>query len=156
VTTRTASERRATAVDIATRANSDGSTALVDASHWLIAIGVLGALLDAVFGLMDLLAVPRRTRAFNTGLIHMGLNLVIVAMFIANFFWRDNDYIGVNKVRVGQLVLSAVAIALLLISGWIGGMLSYKYGVRVASETTQANGYVSNGHSRRPVGNGHR
>jgi uncharacterized membrane protein len=30
-----------------------------------------------------------------------------------------------------------VGIVLLLVSGWLGGMLSYRYGVRVADETTQ-------------------
>jgi uncharacterized membrane protein len=136
--------------DIASRANSDGSTALVDGAHWLIAIGVIGALVAALFGLMDLVRIPRGTKAFKAGLTHMSLNLVIVAMFIANFFWRDSDYTGLAKVRVGQLVLSAVAIALLLASGWIGGMLSYKYGVRVAREDTQATGYVHDGRASHP------
>src|SRR4051794_39328641 len=45
--------------DIASRVNSKGAPSLVDASYWLIGIGILGALLAAVFGLLDLLAVPR-------------------------------------------------------------------------------------------------
>src|SRR5215211_7773807 len=56
--------------DIATRANSDGSRSLVDASYWLIGIGLLGALLAAVFGLLDLFTIPRGTRAFSFGLVH--------------------------------------------------------------------------------------
>src|SRR5213078_982886 len=51
--------------DIATRVNSAGSAPLTDASYWLIGIGILGALLAAVFGLMDLVRIPRRTRAFT-------------------------------------------------------------------------------------------
>jgi uncharacterized membrane protein len=35
-----------------------------------------------------------------------------------------------------------VAIALLAVSGWLGGELSYRYGVRVADETTQAEAYA--------------
>jgi uncharacterized membrane protein len=123
--------------DIASKANSDGSPSLVDASYWLIGLGVIGALLAAVFGLMDLVTIPRRTRAFKLGLTHMALNLVIVAAFIVNFFWRLDEHYNVPKVRTGQLVLSAAAILLLAVSGWIGGMLSYKFGVRVADEATQ-------------------
>jgi uncharacterized membrane protein len=57
--------------DIASRVNAHGSHTLVDASYWLIGIGIVGALVAALFGLMDLLTIPRRTRAFATGLTHM-------------------------------------------------------------------------------------
>jgi uncharacterized membrane protein len=40
-------------------------------------------------------------------------------------------------------VLSACAIGLLLLSGWIGGMLAYKSGVRVAAEQHQAEGFAA-------------
>jgi uncharacterized membrane protein len=127
--------------DIATRVNSDGSPALVDAAYWLIGIGVLGALVAAVFGLMDLLTIPRGTRAFATGLLHLGLNLVVVAVFVVNFLWRAGDYDELSKVKAGQLALSAIGVAILAVSGWLGGKLAYHFGVRVADETTQAEGF---------------
>jgi uncharacterized membrane protein len=34
-----------------------------------------------------------------------------------------------------------VALAALAVSGWLGGKLAYRYGVRVADEATQARGY---------------
>jgi uncharacterized membrane protein len=126
--------------DIATRAG-DGSSALTEASYWLIGIGILGALVAAIFGLMDLLRIPRGTRALRTGLTHMLLNLTVVALFIVNFFWRRGSYDDSNQVSGGQLVLSIVAIALLLVSGWLGGTMTYRYGVRVAAEDDQAEGY---------------
>jgi uncharacterized membrane protein len=128
--------------DIATRVNTDGSRSLTDASYWLIGIGILGALVAALFGVLDLIRIPRGTRALRFGLIHMGLNLAIVGSYIGNFFWRDSSYYESNRVGVGQLVLSAVTIGALLISGWIGGMLAYRYGVRVADEQTQFDGYA--------------
>lgn len=130
--------------DIATRVNSAGSPALVDASYWLIGIGVLGALLAAIFGFLDLLAIPRPSRAVRVGLAHMGINLTIVGIFIGDFFWRHSSTSGAYaaaKVGSGQLALSAVGIALLLVSGWLGGMLAYRFGVRVADEATQAEGF---------------
>src|SRR4051794_35457552 len=108
--------------DIATRVNSAGSASLTDASYWLIGIGVIGALLAAVFGLMDLVRIPRGSRALRFGLAHLVLNLTVVGLYIGNFLWRHGSYYESNKVGTGQLVLSAVAIGLLLISGWIGGM----------------------------------
>lgn len=132
--------------DIVSRINSGGSHSLVDAAYWLIAIGVIGALVAALFGLMDLLGIPRGTRALRVGLTHMALNLAIVAIFIADFFWRHSNHnFALAKTPPGQLALSAVAIGLLLVSGWLGGMLSYRYGVRVVDETTQAEGFVDHG-----------
>ncbi|TDW94992.1 hypothetical protein EV137_2324 [Kribbella pratensis] len=36
---------------------------------WLIGIGIVGALLAALFGVMDLLAIPRGTPAFRTAVV---------------------------------------------------------------------------------------
>lgn len=126
--------------DIVTKAG-DGSSALTEASYWLIGLGVIGALLAALFGLMDLSRIPRGTRALRYGVTHMLLNLTVVGLFIADFFWRHEGYDEYSRVETGQLVLSAVAIGLLLISGWIGGTLTYRYGVRVAAESDQVKGY---------------
>lgn len=127
--------------DIATQANSNGSASLTHASFWLILIGMIGAAVAALFGLMDLIRIPRRTKAFGAALTHMGLNTAVLAMFIINFIWRHGSYDDHARVSGGQLALSAVAIGLLAMSGWIGGMLSYRYGVRVAAEQDQASGY---------------
>jgi uncharacterized membrane protein len=128
--------------DIVTKADSNGSHALVEASYWLIGLGVIGAVLAALFGLMDLSRIPRGSRALRYGLTHLTLNLAVVAIFVVDWIWRHNTYDNEVRVRTGQLILSAVAIGLLLISGWIGGTLTYRYGVRVAAERDQAEGYA--------------
>jgi uncharacterized membrane protein len=127
--------------DIASKAKSGGAPALVDGAYWLIGIGVVGAVVAALFGLMDLLTIPRRTRAFTTGLTHMLLNVTVLALFVVNFVWRKGDHDHLTSVRAGQLVLSIVAIALLGISGWLGGKLTYRFGVRVVDEGTQTEGF---------------
>jgi len=127
--------------DIASRAKDAGAPTLVDASHWLLLIGVVGAAVAALFGLMDLITIPKHTAAFRTGLMHMTLNVVILGLFLANFFWRHADEPKLAKVTVGQLVLSIVALVLLAVSGWLGGRMSYRFGVRVADENTQAEGF---------------
>jgi uncharacterized membrane protein len=108
-------------------------------SRWLVGLGVVGALAAAMFGLLDLFAIPTGTRAFRTGLLHMTLNLVVVALFATSFLLRGGK--GQDGVAVGLIALSVVALALLAVSGWLGGQLAYRYGVRVADEATQAEGY---------------
>lgn len=111
---------------------------LTQGSRWLIAIGVLGALLAALLGFLDLFAIPTGTRAFRTGLTHMTLNLVATAAYVANFLWRHPSG---QAVAPGPLALSAASVALLAVSGYLGGKLAYRYGVRVAAESVQVEGY---------------
>ncbi|HKS49812.1 MAG TPA: DUF2231 domain-containing protein [Amycolatopsis sp.] len=117
--------------------------ALAQGSLWLIAIGVVGALAAATIGFLDLIAIPAGTVAFRTGLVHMGLNLAVTAAYAGNFFWRRAGYGGPAPVGLGPLVLSAVSIAVLGVSGFLGGKLAYRYGVRVAGEAVQAEGFRS-------------
>jgi uncharacterized membrane protein len=128
--------------DIATKVKDGGDQGLAHGSYWLIGIGILGALAAALFGLMDLVRLRRGTAALRMALIHMTLNLAVVAAFVVDFLWRHESSYEQPAVKTGQLVLSAVALGVLSISGWIGGMLSYKYGVRVAHEEDQAKAFM--------------
>lgn len=115
---------------------------LAHGSAWLIAIGVLGALAAAGVGFLDLFAVPTGTPAFRTGLVHMALNLTVTAAYAIGFAWRQSDGYPVGRgVTSGQLALSAVSLAALGVSGFLGGKLAYRYGVRVATESVQAEGF---------------
>jgi uncharacterized membrane protein len=113
---------------------------LFDGSLWLIAIGVLGALAAACVGFLDLFAIPTGTRAFRTGLLHMSLNLLVTLAYAVGFVWRHGTYGHGGAVGAGQLALSAVSLAVLSVSGFLGGKLAYRFGIRVADETTQREG----------------
>jgi uncharacterized membrane protein len=112
----------------------------VKGSFWLIAIGVVAALVAALFGVMDLLTIPRGTKAFRTGLIHMTLNVTVVVLFAVSLLVR-RDHLDEGDATTGGVLLSLVALALLGASGWLGGKLTYRYGVRVADEGTQGEGF---------------
>jgi uncharacterized membrane protein len=116
---------------------------LTQGAEWLIAIGVIGAVCAALVGFLDLFAIPPGTTAFRTALVHMSLNLTVTAAYIGNFFWRHGSYADGGAVGGGQLALSAVTLAVLGVSGFLGGKLAYHYGVRVADERTQATGYTT-------------
>jgi len=114
---------------------------LAQGAEWLIGIGVVGALAAAAVGFLDLLAIAPGTPAFRTAIWHMSLNLVITGTYAANFAWRHGSYASGGPVPVGMLALSAVSFAALGVSGFLGGKLAYRYGVRVAGEDTQAEGF---------------
>jgi uncharacterized membrane protein len=123
--------------DVGSRLVDDGSF-LVQGSRWLIALGVLGALAAAMLGFLDFLTIPGGTPAFRTALVHLSLNLGVTAAYVVNFLLRDA---ADPRVGWGVLVLSLVSLAVLSVSGYLGGMLAYRYGVRVADESTQSEGY---------------
>jgi uncharacterized membrane protein len=114
---------------------------LAQGSEWLVAVGVLGALAAAMIGFLDLFAIPPGTAAYRTALRHMALNLIVTAAYVVGFVWRHSSHGDTDPVGVGQIVLSAVSLAVLAVSGVLGGKLAYHYGVRVADEATQAEGF---------------
>jgi uncharacterized membrane protein len=122
--------------DIVSRAGDDAAT-FAEGAYWLVGIGIVGALAAAIFGFLDLLAVPTGTRAFRTALVHMALNLAVVALFAVGFALRRSRLDEPDGTPIGVLGLSVVALALLGASGWLGGMLTYRYGVRVVDDATQ-------------------
>ncbi|WP_406280155.1 DUF2231 domain-containing protein [Nocardia sp. NBC_00881] len=126
--------------DIASRFVDDPDF-LAKGSLWLIGLGVVGALAAATVGFLDLLAIPTGTATYRTALVHMTLNLAVTLAYVVNFLWRRVGNGPTGPVPIGPIALSITCLAVLVISGYLGGKLAYHYGVRVADERTQAEGY---------------
>src|SRR5512133_1537785 len=128
-------------LDIASKASNDPHP-YVQSSRWLIGIGVIGAIVAAIFGLMDQATIPSGTPVKRTAMTHMTLNLLVTAAFIVSWFIRGNGGIEADgSTSTELLILSIIALLVLAVSGWLGGMMSYRFGVRVARESDQADGY---------------
>jgi uncharacterized membrane protein len=95
------------------------------AAFYAIGVGVLGALLAAVPGLVDLVSLPPGTSR-RIGIWHMSVNLLAVAVFALNFLMRWN-----TADHSGHLLLTALGVVLIGISGWLGGEMVYVGGVGV-------------------------
>jgi uncharacterized membrane protein len=99
--------------------------------------GIVGALLAAVPGLIDLLSLLSEPR--KTALVHMVINLSVVVLYVLNFSLRLE-----TPTAPGLVWLSALTIAMLLVSGWLGGKLVYLGGVAVsAGEPAPTRGHES-------------
>jgi uncharacterized membrane protein len=103
-----------------------------DVAFYTMAGGIIGALLAAVPGLIDLLSVRDR-RARRIGVTHMILNLSIVTTFAVNFWLRTR----LEASAVMPVALSVFAVLALLVSGWLGGEMVYVHGVGVEPEAAR-------------------
>jgi uncharacterized membrane protein len=112
--------------DIITLSTSDGKWS--NMAWYMIAAGIIGGLLAAVFGFMDWLGIPNNTRAKAVGLWHGCLNVVVVLLFAGSWFLRRPDPASPANLA---LVLSFGAVILAVVAGWLGGELVDRMGVGV-------------------------
>jgi uncharacterized membrane protein len=106
-----------------------GGSANWELVAWYTMIGgIVGALIAAVPGFIDLLSLPKNVQ--RVAITHMALNLTIVALFAINAYVRRD---GVTDVAIG---LSVIAVALLVVSGWLGGKMVYEHGAAVDTQAS--------------------
>lgn len=101
-------------------------------SFWNIVIGIVTALVAAVFGLVDWTAIPKGTRAKRIGAAHgIGNVLMVGLFFIAVLLRMDETAFAVTG---GALALEIIALALGAVTGWLGGELVDRHGIGVYSD----------------------
>jgi uncharacterized membrane protein len=99
-----------------------------DLSYWMIASGIIGGLIAAVFGVVDWFGIPEGTRAKYIGLIHGLSNVVVLILFIVSWFMRRP-----NPAAPGMtaMMLGWIGIVIALFASWLGGELVYRLNVGV-------------------------
>src|ERR1044072_4731781 len=107
-----------------------GNTTWTTVSFWMIAAGIIGGLLAAVFGLIDYLGIPSGTRAARIGLLHGLTNLCVVILFIASEWLRWDSP---QTPSTTAFALSFIAVVAALLGGWLGGELVERLGGGVFS-----------------------
>lgn len=98
-------------------------------SFWMIAAGVVGGLLAALFGLIDFLNIPSGTRAKRIGLLHGLTNVGVMALFAISWVLRSGTTDGPPTIA---LALSFIGVGAAFLGGWLGGELVERLGVGVA------------------------
>lgn len=100
-------------------------------SYWLLAAGLIGGVLAAVFGLLDWSNVPSHTRANRIGILHGLGNAAVLILFAASWWYRGApDQVPSTPI----LNLSFIGAGLLLVTGWLGGELVARLSVGVDEE----------------------
>ena len=110
-----------------------GSAVWNDVAFYTLAGGIVGALIAALPGLIDLLSIEN-PKSKSIGIWHMIINLLAVALYCINFWLRMQRPPGDNL----PIVLSVIGVVLIIISGWLGGEMVYIRGVAVKQPPDQS------------------
>jgi uncharacterized membrane protein len=111
--------------DVAAMTTHDAAWQTV--AYYCLAGGVVGALLAAAPGLVDLLSMTDG-HVRGIAITHMAINLAAVAIFAVNFWMRRT-----TEGHAGPWWLTLVGVLAISVSGWLGGELVHRYGVSVAT-----------------------
>ena len=110
------------ATDLAFRATDNPFWA--EASFWLLLAGIVTGLVAAAPGIVDDLSIDR-VRRLPGAHVHAAGNGLAILIAIVNVSLRWSD--PVAGVQGWGLALSLVTVALLGVTGWLGGELSYRH-----------------------------
>ena len=99
-----------------------------DMSAWLLVVGVIIAILAAVAGLIDFFGEPR-IRNLRAAWIHAVGNVVVLILSIFNVLIHTRD--AYTSVVPTGLILSAIVVLILLVTGWNGWSMVYRHRVGV-------------------------
>jgi uncharacterized membrane protein len=98
-------------------------------AFWLLVGGVVTGLVAGLVGLVDLLGI-QRARRLTMAWVHGVGNILALVLAFVNAVLRWSDY-GASGNSTG-LVLSIAVVLILLVTGWLGGELSYRHGIGVS------------------------
>lgn len=97
-----------------------------DISAWLLVVGLIGSLFAATAGLIDFFG-DRRIRGLRAAWIHALGNITALILSTLNTLIHTRD--AYTSVVPTGLILSAVVVTILLITGWNGWSMVYRHGV---------------------------
>ena len=103
---------------------------LVRDSFYAMLLGVITALIAAVPGVVDYTDIRSDHPAKRTATTHLTLNLIVVALYGINLGVRSSLLVD-PQIHSVPLILSFIGIALLSVSGYLGGRLVYDDGISV-------------------------
>jgi uncharacterized membrane protein len=95
----------------------------------MMAAGIIGGLVAALFGVIDWLGIPRGTRAKSVGTLHGLGNVVVILLFGASWLLRRSTP---SEPGILAYIFSFVGVATVTFTGWLGGELVDRLGVGVA------------------------
>jgi len=108
-----------------------------DIAFWTGIVAMIVAGVAALPGLGDYFTVAFRSDAKNIATAHMILNVAVVALFfVAMLLMLNADALTGNRLT-WVVILHAVGVGVLLLSGWLGGEMVFRHHIGMVPEDTE-------------------
>lgn len=103
------------------------------ASVWLIGAGFGAGILAGITGFLDFFKI-KRVRDRSAGWLHMGGNVTALVLSLINLLLRQGN--PATPIVPTGLAISIAVAALLGVTGWFGGELTFRHKVGVIGPTS--------------------
>ncbi len=100
-----------------------------DFSAWLLAVGLVFGVLAAILGLIDFFG-SRLIRRLPAAWVHMVGNAAVLVLAFFNALVHSRD--AWTSVVPAGLILSALTVLVLIVTGWMGWAMVYRHHVGVS------------------------
>ncbi|MGQ0776920.1 MAG: DUF2231 domain-containing protein [Pseudonocardiales bacterium] len=104
--------------------------AMATGSVLAIAVGLIAAVPTIVTGLLDLFAIPADAPARTLGWYHLAVMATATGLFVGTLRLQLAGYSD-GDIITSALVLGVISEVLLIVGGYLGGVLTFVYGVHV-------------------------
>ncbi|MGH3937939.1 MAG: DUF2231 domain-containing protein [Pseudonocardiaceae bacterium] len=105
-------------------------TAMATGSVLAIGVGLLAAVPTVITGLLDLFAIPADAPARTLGWYHLAVMATATGLFIGTLRLQLAGYSS-GDIILSALVLGVISEVVLIVGGYLGGVLTFVYGVHV-------------------------
>jgi uncharacterized membrane protein len=107
--------------------------AMAEAAFVAIVVGLLVSIATILTGFVDYLRIRRGTALWRTSTVHWVVMALANAAFITAAAMLQGGF-DASEMSTSAAVVTIVGFALLVVGGWIGGTITYVYGMRVINE----------------------
>ena len=121
-----------------------------DIAFWSGIAAIVSGLVAALPGLGDYLTVASKSEARSMALIHMVLNVAVILLFVAAMLLMLDEGALSGGELTAVVALHAAGVALLMVSGWIGGEMVYRHHLGVVADDGEEDTEMRR-HGRRPT-----
>jgi uncharacterized membrane protein len=109
-----------------------GGNPMVRTAFFAILGGLIAALPAVPAGVIDWGEIKKERPAWKLGLYHMMLNLLATILWAINFGLRLGTFREAAEITAAQLTLSVLGTLIVVVSGYLGGLMVFDHGVSVA------------------------
>ncbi len=100
-------------------------------AYFAIEVGIVTALLAAVFGAVEYFGVRMSAKGARVATWHGLINVTVVLMYAVSWWLRRHDGALGTPRFTPAMAIAVLAFAMLGVSGWLGGNLAYHHKVGV-------------------------